>query len=214
MRFKLILEFIRERRAQGIYDFKTYHSLMTACRAVLVLIGELDPTAEDVLCRLPEILADYSARRPGVTERTLKNYQTRAKRALMDYLGRPPSARGPPVPILAPATHAAVARESPRADPYPPSEWSGTRGVWWTAPPIKLPKWLADNRSAVLWEVADAAAQSPQQRFEALRRACATGAELLRLNPHPQRVLDWVDPLPESSRAALARLRAEHRQRS
>jgi hypothetical protein len=220
MRFSDILDFIKRRRDERIYDFKTYHSLMTACRAVLILIEQGEDSAEYVLEHLAQILARYPGRRPKVTERTLKSYQTRAKRALIDYLGRPPSGRGPRVPILGASDEPVGTQEAGRAPSYAANEWSGTRGIWWetmtrsSPTPVKLPKWLADNRTALRWEVAAAAKQDPQQRFATLRRACATGMKLLKLNRDPEQVLKWVDPLPESSRAALARLRAEYRRRS
>jgi hypothetical protein len=49
------------------------------------------------------------------------------------------------------------------------------------------------------------------QKLDALQRACALGMQLVAARPNGRALLDWRDPLPESTVAALARLRAEHR---
>ena len=49
-----------------------------------------------------------------------------------------------------------------------------------------------------------------RERAELLSAVCSAGADLLRANVDPERAANWVDPLPESSVRAFARLRAEH----
>jgi hypothetical protein len=49
------------------------------------------------------------------------------------------------------------------------------------------------------------------ERAELLIAVCRAGAELLASRPDAERIASFVDPLPESTVRALARLRAEHR---
>ena len=49
------------------------------------------------------------------------------------------------------------------------------------------------------------------ERAQLLVAVCRAGAELLRSRPDAERIANFVDPLPESSSKALARLRAEYR---
>lgn len=76
---------------------------------------------------------------------------------------------------------------------------------------MRLPKWVVDNQSSLREEAAPYVALSPAQRAQLLAAACRAGAKLLRARPDAARLLERVDPLPESSQRALARLRALHR---
>jgi hypothetical protein len=73
----------------------------------------------------------------------------------------------------------------------------------------RLPGWVVDDAASVRAEVAEWVGLSPAQRWR-LARACARDAMwAARAGGMRQRVLDQVDPLPESSIAALARLRRQ-----
>lgn len=73
----------------------------------------------------------------------------------------------------------------------------------------KLPGWVVDDAASVRAEVSEWVGLSPAQRWR-LARACARDAMwAARASGMRQRILDQVDPLPESSVAALARLRRE-----
>jgi hypothetical protein len=222
MKLSGIFDFIESRKRSELYTSIMASNLLTACRVIAIVIEKEEDSAEFVESHLSEILSRYRRLRPDLSERTLRDYRWRAKKALADYLGHPVPARGRRVPLMqARAKKASV--PPPPIQSYLPNDWSGTGGVWWRPPRAvsgrmqsgtpKLPAWVTDNRTAVLREVADVVAQTPQERLRTLRRACESGARLLALNRHPQRVLDWVDPLPRSSTLALARLRAEHSER-
>lgn len=71
----------------------------------------------------------------------------------------------------------------------------------------KLPSWVVDDVSSVRAEVAEWARTTPAERWQ-LARLCSRDAMwAARASGNPQRILDHVDPLPESTIAALARLR-------
>ena len=72
----------------------------------------------------------------------------------------------------------------------------------------KLPGWVVDERTSVLQEVAPYIDASPSERLAATRACCRAAMNLLRYHSDPARALAWVDPLPEKSKTALARLRA------
>lgn len=48
-------------------------------------------------------------------------------------------------------------------------------------------------------------------KLDALRRVCVLGMQLVQARPNGLALLDWRDPLPQSSVAALRRLQAEYR---
>ncbi|HEX6241633.1 MAG TPA: hypothetical protein VFZ61_12085 [Polyangiales bacterium] len=73
---------------------------------------------------------------------------------------------------------------------------------------MSLPGWVIDNASSLREEAAPYVALAASERARMLAAACRAGARLLRARPDAARVLDHVDPLPESSERALARLRA------
>jgi hypothetical protein len=75
----------------------------------------------------------------------------------------------------------------------------------------KLPGWVVDDVTSVREEVAEWARTTPAERWQ-LARLCSRDAMwAARASGNPQRILDHVDPLPESTVAALARLRRKGR---
>jgi hypothetical protein len=73
---------------------------------------------------------------------------------------------------------------------------------------MRLPKWVVDNQSSLRDEAAPYIGLSPEERVRLLAAACRAGARLLRARPDAARLLDGIDPLPESTERALHRLRA------
>jgi hypothetical protein len=71
-----------------------------------------------------------------------------------------------------------------------------------------LPKWVVDNRTAVEREAQPYRDLTPEQRWRATAAACRAAARQLAQRADRQRLLDYRDPLPESSVIALRRLRA------
>jgi hypothetical protein len=73
-----------------------------------------------------------------------------------------------------------------------------------------LPKWVISNVASIRRETEQSRRQTPQERWHDVVGAC----ELLRfyweIPGYPERVKTAVDPLPESSRRAFARLRTEY----
>lgn len=73
----------------------------------------------------------------------------------------------------------------------------------------KLPGWVVDDVASVRAEVAEWAGTSVAERWH-LARVCSRDAMwAARAGGMRGRVLDQVDPLPESTLAALERLRRE-----
>jgi hypothetical protein len=73
--------------------------------------------------------------------------------------------------------------------------------------PAKLPGWVIDNDASVRAEVAEWKGLSPAELWK-LAHLCARDAMWAAgISGNRQRILDRSDPLPESSVAALARLR-------
>jgi hypothetical protein len=73
----------------------------------------------------------------------------------------------------------------------------------------KLPGWIVDDVASVRAEVAEWANTTPAQRWQ-LARSCARDAMwAARASGMRARILEQVDPLPESTVAALARLRKQ-----
>lgn len=73
----------------------------------------------------------------------------------------------------------------------------------------KLPGWALDDVESVREEVAEWQGLTPAQLWH-LARLCARDAMwAARASGNPRRILEHEDPLPESTRVALARLRAE-----
>ena len=77
---------------------------------------------------------------------------------------------------------------------------------------MKLPAWVIDNDASVRDEVAEWKALSAAELWK-LAHLCARDAMwAARISGNAQRILDRVDPLPESTLAALARLRQQRRE--
>jgi hypothetical protein len=73
----------------------------------------------------------------------------------------------------------------------------------------KLPGWVVDNVASVRAEVAEWAPLTSAERWR-LARLCSRDAMwAARASGRLKQVLDSVDPLPESTVAALSRLRQE-----
>ena len=72
-----------------------------------------------------------------------------------------------------------------------------------------LPGWVVDDQASVQEEATPYVAMTPEQRGDHLARACRAAMRLLFSRKDWQTVLDHEDPLPESTVAALARLRSE-----
>ena len=72
---------------------------------------------------------------------------------------------------------------------------------------ITLPPSLRKDLHTISEEVAWAKGLSPEQRLAVTALLCRDVVALLQLNPKRDRVLALRDPLPESTRRALARLR-------
>ena len=75
----------------------------------------------------------------------------------------------------------------------------------------KLPKWVTSNEASVWDETARARTMTPAERWRDVIAACDTLRIYWDIPGYPQRVRDAVDPLPESSERAFARLRDEYR---
>lgn len=67
---------------------------------------------------------------------------------------------------------------------------------------------LTDRAFTVTQEAEEVRSLSPEQRAVRMRAALRAAVKLLQAREDRRRVLDLRDPLPESSRRALARLRA------
>lgn len=72
----------------------------------------------------------------------------------------------------------------------------------------RLPGWVVDPDASVREEVAPYVHASATERLEATRACCRAALGVLRYHFAPERALGYVDPLPESTLVALARLRA------
>ncbi len=83
--------------------------------------------------------------------------------------------------------------------------WSAT---WYLCEvPTELPGWVTDDVASVLEEVKEWRGTTATERWR-LAEACARDAMwAARASGMPRRILDQVDPLPESTLRALERLR-------
>lgn len=73
----------------------------------------------------------------------------------------------------------------------------------------KLPGWVVDDVTSVREEVAEWIGTTPAERWQ-LAMLCARDAIwATHLSGHPARILEQVDPLPESTIRALERLRRQ-----
>lgn len=72
---------------------------------------------------------------------------------------------------------------------------------------IKLPPSLQKERHPLRDEVAWARSLSPEERLIIVAMLCRDAVTLLQMNSKRERVLELRDPVPQSTRVALARLR-------
>jgi hypothetical protein len=70
---------------------------------------------------------------------------------------------------------------------------------------------VTDNRTAVAREAEPYRHLTRAQRLQALAAACRAAARQLAARADGQRMLDYRDPLPDATIAALRRLRAAAR---
>ena len=70
-----------------------------------------------------------------------------------------------------------------------------------------LPGWVTDDRTSIEREAAPYRGMSSQERGRILRELCRGAIRQISYRNNPQQILDYQDPLPESTRAALGRLR-------
>jgi hypothetical protein len=75
----------------------------------------------------------------------------------------------------------------------------------------ELPGWAKDPVASVREQAERYRHMTPTERAMHLLDACDAAAQLLALNKHRARLLARRDPLPESTVAALARLRSRRR---
>jgi len=73
---------------------------------------------------------------------------------------------------------------------------------------VQLPKWVVDDRTSIEREAAPWRERSAEERARATAAACRAAARQLANRPDRERLLAYRDPLPESTIAALRRLRA------
>jgi hypothetical protein len=76
---------------------------------------------------------------------------------------------------------------------------------------VRLPGWVIANDESVREEVAPFRRASLAARWDATRRCCRAATAMLRFHRDPARALAHRDPLPESTKLALERLRASRR---
>jgi hypothetical protein len=74
-----------------------------------------------------------------------------------------------------------------------------------------LPPWVIPDAESVRREAEPYVNMTPEERLIDLRAACRAAARILRSRADADVALAYVDPLPASSEALLARLRDEAR---
>ena len=75
----------------------------------------------------------------------------------------------------------------------------------------KLPGWVISNEESVWRETAQSRRQTPAERWRDVIAACGILDFYWNIPGYADRVRNAVDPLPDSSVKALARLRADYR---
>ena len=75
----------------------------------------------------------------------------------------------------------------------------------------RLPKWVTSNEASVWRETEQSRRLTPEERWRDVVGACDLLHFYWAIPGYPERVMNAVDPVPESSRLALARLREEYR---
>lgn len=79
---------------------------------------------------------------------------------------------------------------------------------------MKLPGWAQDDSASLRQEAAPYVGMSQTDKAKILAELCRAAAKQLSFRSDRQRLLDYQDPLPESTVAALERLRRSKRQQS
>lgn len=77
----------------------------------------------------------------------------------------------------------------------------------------ELPGWVTSNEASVWRETEQSRRQTPEERWADVVAACDMLRLYWDLPGYPERIKNAVDPLPESSRLAFARLREAARRR-
>ncbi len=77
--------------------------------------------------------------------------------------------------------------------------------------PGQLPKWVVSNEESVWRETEQSRRMTPAQRWRDVIAACDMLRFYWDIPGYPERVRRAVDPLPEGSEHAFARLRDAHR---
>lgn len=75
----------------------------------------------------------------------------------------------------------------------------------------RLPRWVTSNEASVWRETERSRQQTPEERWVDVVAACDSIAFYWDLPGYADRIKSAVDPLPESSRIAFARLREAYR---
>lgn len=75
----------------------------------------------------------------------------------------------------------------------------------------RLPGWVTSNEVSVWRETEQSRRQTPEERWADVVAACDTLRLYWGIPGYPERIKNAVDPLPASSRVALARLREAFR---
>lgn len=75
----------------------------------------------------------------------------------------------------------------------------------------RLPRWVTSNDASVWRETEASRRLTPEQRWADVLAACDSLKFYWDIPGYADRIKAAVDPLPESSRAALARLREAYR---
>lgn len=78
----------------------------------------------------------------------------------------------------------------------------------------RLPKWVTSNEASVWRETEQSRRMTPEQRWADVVAACDSLKLYWGIPGYPERIKTAVDPLPESSRVAFARLREAYRRGS
>jgi hypothetical protein len=73
-------------------------------------------------------------------------------------------------------------------------------------PLAQLPAWVVPNDVSVENEVAEYRDMPPEQKLRFSRSLCREAALIIASRPDAARLWEWIDPLPQSTVAALRRL--------
>ncbi len=76
---------------------------------------------------------------------------------------------------------------------------------------MTLPKWVISNEESVFRETERSRTMSPEERWLETIAACEILKFYWNIPGYAQRIKEAVDPLPESSVRAFARLREQYR---